>query len=364
MSQLTFDGFTPDSSSPKPKEEKPVLPKGGLEKQETWYKGRTLSNSSINLYKTCPQRWKFRYVDKVPEKPRSFFSFGKSVHTGLEFLFEKISEPLPSLDLVLAHYKEKWLREGYETGAQEKWFYQEGERILRGFYAKHKNDGKKVFQVEFKFNLYIEGVPMTGFIDRIDETPKGGLAIVDYKTGKAFDKSRVRNDPQLTLYQIAVQEVFKKPVETVSLYHLNSLTPLIVPAHSKKMEQDLRGVVVEAAQGISAEKFDPKPEERGHCQWCDYIQICPAFAGRKIALNTGPSPLEAGEKVDKLGKLDARLLELMVEREALSDELASTLRATGKDEIKGKHFTAKIEKSVDGAPDKISTSPADEGGLS
>src|SRR5262249_53578480 len=155
---------------------------------------------SVGMYRACPQRWKFRYIDKVPEKPRSFFSFGKSVHTGLEFLFEKSTEPRPSLDDVLTHYKLNWLREGYETSAQEKWFFQEGERILRGFYAKHANDLNNVFQVEYKFTVDIDGVPVTGYIDRIDSTLKGGLAVVDYKTGKAFDKSRVRIDPQLTLY--------------------------------------------------------------------------------------------------------------------------------------------------------------------
>src|SRR5689334_5561211 len=108
MSQLTFDGIVEG------------------EKPESWYKGRTLSHSSIGLYRTCPQRWKFRYIDKVPEKPKSFFSFGKSVHAGLEFLFEKLNEPLPALDDLLVNYKNTWLSEGYETPAQEKWFYQEG----------------------------------------------------------------------------------------------------------------------------------------------------------------------------------------------------------------------------------------------
>src|SRR5690242_21623810 len=30
----------------------------------------------------------------------------------------------------------------------------------------------------------------SGYVDRIDRTLGGGLAIVDYKTGKAFDKDR------------------------------------------------------------------------------------------------------------------------------------------------------------------------------
>ena len=63
--QLTFDGIAP--VVPPAPVEVPSVPR-----KETWYKGRVLSHSSIMLYRTCPQKWKFKYVDKVPEKPRSF----------------------------------------------------------------------------------------------------------------------------------------------------------------------------------------------------------------------------------------------------------------------------------------------------
>ena len=232
MSQLFLDGFSGDSA-----EVKKPLGASSVPLEKSWYQGRILSHSSISLYQSCPQKWKFRYLDKVPERPRSFFSFGKSVHAGLEFLFEKLGDTRPGLEELLGHYKEQWISEGYETPAQEKWFFQEGERILKGFYAKHASDKHQVFQVEHKFTIQVEGVPITGFIDRIDTTSKGGLAIIDYKTGKAFDKSRVRQDPQLTLYQIAVKTIFEKPVESLTLYHLNSLTPLTVPAHSESMEK-------------------------------------------------------------------------------------------------------------------------------
>lgn len=275
MSQLTFGdifGETPGTPVSPTETSKPA--------KESWYKGRTLSHSSINLYRTCPQKWKFRYIDKIPEAPRSYFSFGKSVHTGLEFLFERSKTAVPTLDDVLAHFKQNWIRDGYETVPQERWYYQEGERILKGFYAKHSSEFEKVFQVELKFTIDIDGVPVLGFIDRIDLTPNGGVSIVDYKTGKAFDKARVRQDPQLTLYQMAVQETLGKKVESLTLYHLNSLTPLTVTPHSEIMETNYRATVVETAKGISEGKFDAKPDTKGHCQWCDYAQICSAVAGK------------------------------------------------------------------------------------
>src|SRR6188472_2873894 len=111
MSQMTLEGFMEENqpaSAPEAPRAEPVRP-------ETWYKGRVLSHSSIAMYRTCPQRWKYRYIDKVPEKPRSQFSFGKSVHTSLEFLFANVGQPWPSLDDVVEHYRTKWLRDGYES---------------------------------------------------------------------------------------------------------------------------------------------------------------------------------------------------------------------------------------------------------
>ncbi len=275
MSQLTFGELFGEPGKPEPVKALAVPVK------ESWYTGRTLSHSSVSLYKTCPQKWKFRYIDKIPESPKSYFSFGKSVHNGLEFLFTKSDLGFPTLENLLSNYKNGWIREGYESVAQERWFFNEGDRIMRGFYAKHQNESANVFQVELKFTIDVGGVPVLGYIDRIDETKNGNLAVIDYKTGKPFDKARVRQDPQLTLYQMAVQQLLGKKVETLTLYHLNSLTPLTVPAHSVEMEENVTQSVVETAKGITENKFDPKPEAKGHCQWCDYLQICPAFANKQ-----------------------------------------------------------------------------------
>lgn len=349
MSQLTFGEFFSNADESVSKETKKNPTAVQPEKKESWYKGRVLSHSSINLYQACPQKWKFKYIDKVPEKPKSFFSFGKSVHSGLEFLFSKARSEMPTLDEIIAQYKLKWIREGYDTVAQEKWFFQEGERIIRGFYAKHQNDFKTVAHVELRFNVNIEGVPLLGFIDRIDDTPSGKLAIVDYKTGKAFDKTRVRKDPQLTLYQMAVREVLGKEVESVTLYHLNSLTPLKVPAHSKELEDQYKVTVVESATGIMKNVFEPKPDAKGQCQWCDYVQICPAFAGKKLPMTLAQSNGESTiELVDRFGKLETRINELLEEKQKLSETLRSSLDQSGATDAKGEYYIVRVVPTASG----------------
>lgn len=346
MPQLTFDEF---------KEPQSLAPDASRE--AAWYKGRTLSHSSVSTYQQCPQKWKFRYIDKIPEKPRSFFSFGKSVHTGLEFLFARLPAAVPSLDEMLAHYKTHWFRDGYESAAQEKWFFQEGERILRGFYAKHQKDFSKVLHVELKFTVDIGGVPVTGYIDRIDAA-EGGLAIIDYKTGKAFDKARVRTDSQLTLYQIACREMLGREVKSVTLYHLNSFTPITVPAHPRSLEEQVRAGVVEAARGIQENKFDPKPEPNGYCQWCDYAQICPGLNGKNrppAAPAFAQEPVES--LVDRYAKLDKRAKELNEERERLKQSLLLHLNESGATRLDGKLFSLCLLSNTDGGEPALDVQP-------
>lgn len=299
---------------------------------------RPLSHSSISLYTDCPQKYKFKYVDKLPEKPKSFFSFGRSVHSALEFFYNVPALPAPRLDQVLARFKADWLSEGYKDAEQETEHYQEGERILRAFYAKHIGDFQPPFFAEYKFDIQVDGVPVTGYVDRIDRAGKDGISIVDYKTGKSFSEDRVRTDAQLTMYQMACEELLGMKVESLTFYHLNSLTPMSAPAHSKKQVAELRTRVATVADSISKGLFDPKPEER-KCGWCDFKPHCPLFRDQFSPLNDLLAAADAALKPavgdDLTGVIDAygRILGEIAALEARADELSETI--VGKLKAKG-----------------------------
>ncbi|MBI4055924.1 MAG: PD-(D/E)XK nuclease family protein [Elusimicrobia bacterium] len=237
---------------------------------------RPLSHSSISMYLECPQKYKFKYIDKIPEKPKYFFSFGQSVHSALEFFYGVPALPAPSLEEVLENYQKNWKKEGYKDAHQEREYFEEGKKILVRFYEKHIQDFKPPFFAEYSFTFEVDGVPVTGKVDRIDKLENNKIAIVDYKTGKAFDLSRVKEDSQLTMYQMATEELLGFKVDHLTFYHLPSLTPLTVFPHSLEQVNSLRKRIVQVAESIQAEKFDPKPEER-KCNWCDFKPLCPIF---------------------------------------------------------------------------------------
>jgi putative RecB family exonuclease len=52
-----------------------------------------LSYSSYSTYLECPLRWKFLYIDRLPEVPRGYFTFGRVVHSVLEELVRPMVLP-------------------------------------------------------------------------------------------------------------------------------------------------------------------------------------------------------------------------------------------------------------------------------
>src|SRR5271155_1130797 len=110
---------------------------------------RPLSHSSISMYMECPQKYKFKYVDRLPEKPKHFFSFGQSVHKALEFFYDVQTLTHPGLDELLSYFEKNWRAEGYKDAEQEAAYKLEGRKILGDFYEKNAPTFKPPFFVEY-----------------------------------------------------------------------------------------------------------------------------------------------------------------------------------------------------------------------
>jgi len=359
---------------------------------------RALSHSSIRTYLECPQKWKLKYVDALPEKPRYFFSFGKSMHAALEFLYDVKVLPAPGFEDLLKFYYAHWIGEGYASAVQEEQYRAEGARILQGYYRKNVPSLRVPLFVEYEFRTkvdagtrrdfsvdigrqrrevsiepqYLKPVPLLGYIDRIDKADDGALDIVDYKTGKAFDLERVRSDRQLTMYQMACEQLLGMRVRSLTLYHLPSQSALSVPRREESEVLALRETVAAvaglirrgmaklresgeesgvqlglalgrepaAAQAPGAEadsvpeEFKPCPED-AKCGWCDFKAYCPAW--RHLFAKSAPeerapalrSEAQLARLVDQFGKLKDEIRSLEARAEDVRKEIADQLRAKG-----------------------------------
>jgi putative RecB family exonuclease len=263
----------------------------------------TLSYSSVRAYLECPLRWKFLYIDRLPETPRGYFSFGRTVHSVLEELLRPLVLPaarstsekesqttlddfpgssgnltagrLRSRSEMLELYRTSWVGDGYTSPDEERRYRQLGEEILVKFYDAVSLAPPSPIAVEAHLEATWEGVPVHGYIDRIDRTPEGGLEIVDYKTTRELSSEDAEGSDQLALYQVLVEKNFRDPVERLTLYHLRSQTPLSVPRRARPALSELHERVVTVRDGIRTEAYEPTPGRQ--CSRCEFRGICPEF---------------------------------------------------------------------------------------
>lgn len=310
---------------------------------------RPLSHSSITLYNECPQKYKFKYVDKIPEKPKHFFSFGQSVHLALEYFYGVKEPKAPSLEDLLKHYREIWVKPGYRDENQEAEYFEEGRQILTRFHDKHAKSFHVPFSVEYNFNFEYEGVPLTGKVDRIDKLPDGRLSILDYKTGKKLAAGRLDLDAQLTMYQFACESQLGEEVGELIFYHLPTLKEHRTIRRDKPLVKELTTRIVETAEGITKDRFDPKPTENA-CRWCDYKPICPIYKDQYAGM---PAPVAkpAGEPelaalVDAYGDALAMAEAAKLEAEAAGKELAAALKKKNYVRAFGERFEVSSSPAV------------------
>jgi len=212
---------------------------------------RPLSYSQISLYLSCPLSYKLQYIDGLQTKAKWYFSFGSVLHLCAEYFYKAGLQSPPSLDELLNYYEDNWISQGYESPEKEKEYRKYGQEILTEFRKINSRDFKMPVALERSFKLDIDGVKLRGFIDRIDKLESGGLSIIDYKSNKElFTKEDLQKNLQLTLYQIAADQLWLFPVEKLGLYHLRSNSLCSCNARSKKQIEDAKRIVLDVAENI------------------------------------------------------------------------------------------------------------------
>lgn len=237
-----------------------------------------LSYSSINTYETCPAKFKFQYEDRMPQAPSPALAFGDSLHKALH-LFHNRPVPVPP-PLVELHdmLEAVWVSTGFSNESEERMYRDHGRQVLAQYHRENAEDYRIPAALEFKFRIDVEGVELSGVIDRMDRIPGGGYEIIDYKTNRRLPpQSRIDGDLQLSVYHLAAKEIWGIEPERLTLYYLlpgQRMTTQRTPADV----DELRRRIATVAERVAAGKFEPR--QNPLCDWCDYQALCPLFRHR------------------------------------------------------------------------------------
>lgn len=242
----------------------------------------TLSYYQIDDYLTCPLKYKYVHILRVPIMEHHTVIYGRAMHDVVTkyFKYKMAGKKILLADLLNA-FEESFNPQGFlDVKHQQERFRIGREALIKFFNEEEKLNSKPLF-IERGFSFIFENNKISGRFDRID-IEKDGAVIIDFKTSelkkqKDADK-RTKESLQLALYALAYKNIFGQLPIRVELHFLES--GLI--GRDKKEEDDLEKVkekIKEVSLGLRMHNLDPTPSYIS-CAFCAYNQICPSVITR------------------------------------------------------------------------------------
>lgn len=247
-----------------------------------------LSYSSINTYETCPAKFRFQYEDRLPQSTSPALAFGDSLHRALHLFHARPVPVAPSLPELLEMLESAWVSEGFANASEEEMYRNHGRQVLTQYHRDNAEAYRIPAAAEFRFQITIDGIEVSGVIDRMDRIPGGGYEIVDYKTNRRLPpQARIDQDLQLSIYHLAAQQVWGIEPERLTLYYLLP-GQRMTTSRTRRDVDDLRRRIAVVAERIAAGKFEPR--QNPLCDWCDYQARCPLFRHAYEKHDGDPAP--------------------------------------------------------------------------
>jgi DNA helicase-2/ATP-dependent DNA helicase PcrA len=237
----------------------------------------SLSASDLDLYLTCPLKYKFRRVFGIPQEPTINQRFGILIHSVLE-RFHKESDQDEAgsggLARLMDLFESGWRRSGFGSSDDELQFRDRAREAMRLYWERERESEGEPVWLERKFDIRIGPHQVRGRVDRVDRLPDGSYELIDYKTGERKSEAQLENDLQLALYRLAAREAWGLEAGTGSYYYVLDADKVAAPVAVDDAERVERTVLA-VGEGVLEQDFEPRPAPTT-CSWCDYRLICPA----------------------------------------------------------------------------------------
>lgn len=147
-----------------------------------------LSPTALNNYLTCPRKFLYQNLIRIPQAKSKSAAMGTAIHAALDRYFKEYHRKKikPPREFLTLHFKTALQKELLtEKDYQER--LQIGQNILNDYFDNFADSFNPNIVTEFNFSrdgVNIEGIPITGKIDKIEPSEQG-LTVTDFKTGNA-----------------------------------------------------------------------------------------------------------------------------------------------------------------------------------
>jgi RecB family exonuclease len=239
--------------------------------------GLALSAGDIQTFRSCPLRYKFARVLRIPTEQTIHQRFGIVVHQVLERYH---SDGHSTLAQMLELLDSGWRRGGFGEDERERDLFEKAQSSLIRYHARLADDNAEPVWFERQFDFRLGPHHLRGRVDRVDRVAGAEDAeyeLIDYKTSRPKTVEQLADDVQLSLYALAARETWKLESSRQAYYYVLDDVRVPVPRGERDAEA-VKDIVLEVGEGILAQAFEPTPS-RAACSICDYRIVCPAAEG-------------------------------------------------------------------------------------
>jgi putative RecB family exonuclease len=261
----------------------------------------SLSPSRAADFKSCPLLYRFRTIDRLPERKSRAAVRGTLVHSVLERLYDLPAGErtvAAAQELVAPAWEELRQQPGIEelftdddaAESVEAWLASAGRLVETYFSLENPQRIQPHAREELVEVTLPDGLLLRGYVDRLDVARNGALRVVDYKTGatprEAFEGKALF---QMKFYALVLWRTRGVVASQLKLLYLGDGEALTyAPEESElvRFERTLQAIWAAIERAVSTHDFRPNPSKL--CGWCDHQAFCPSFGG-----TPPPFPAEA-----------------------------------------------------------------------
>jgi len=237
-----------------------------------------LSYYQIDDYLTCPLKYKYVHLLRIPIMEHHTVIYGRAMHEAVSKYFRyKAEDRKMKLAELLQAFAQAFDPQGFLSDEHQQKRRKTGNEALARFYHQQEELNIIPAYIEKDFSFMFENNRIAGRFDRID-MEEGQAVIIDFKSSELKKQKdadrRAKDSLQLSIYTIAYENIFGSLPRRVELHFLE---PGLI-GRAEVDEEDLaetKEKIREAAAGIRKREFPARPSYLA-CSYCAFNQICPA----------------------------------------------------------------------------------------
>ncbi|OGS43586.1 MAG: hypothetical protein A2539_00780, partial [Elusimicrobia bacterium RIFOXYD2_FULL_34_15] len=236
----------------------------------------SVSYLQIDDYLTCPLKYKYIHILRIPVMANHAIIYGNAIHETIQFYYKrKMDKKSVLLGELIDKFKAHWESVGFLSIEHEEQRLEEGRETLRKFFYRSENEDTIPKYIEKRFKIKYGGDIIIGRFDRVDYDGKNTV-IIDFKTSEVSNKKdadkRAKDSTQLAIYSLVWQKLTGKLPKSVELHFVNTgVIGSIQP--DEKMIEKIKQKIDNVTSGIRNRKFEAKPAYK-YCNYCPFNNIC------------------------------------------------------------------------------------------